>query len=202
MDAGHLETVFFDRKDGLVGTVAKTGVARDMLCLGEAGEAVELRPTEVVFHLLRLTDQVEQTLLADVSAAVTVRAAITQLETHRGFALGVVDIIDLVFGGGRAKDMFGADLEALAASGAGLQEIGIVPAGGREDRVLAHGGGGAVGHGGMYLFFKAFALQQRVDRPVGRLFGIEDFNLRGVVPHIAVQGVFVMPLFHRLSLFE
>ena len=45
MDAGHLETVFFDGEDGLVGTMAKTGVARDMLCLGEAGEAVELRPT-------------------------------------------------------------------------------------------------------------------------------------------------------------
>ena len=56
MDAGHLETVFFDRKDGLVGTMAKTGVARDMLCLGEAGEAVELRPAEVVFHFLRLAD--------------------------------------------------------------------------------------------------------------------------------------------------
>ena len=55
--------------------------------------------------------------------------------------------------------MFGADLDALAASRACLQEIGIVPTGGREDRVLAHGGGGAVGHGGMYLFFKAFALQ-------------------------------------------
>lgn len=202
MDAGNLETVFFDRKDGLVGTMAKTGIARDMLCLRETGEAVELRPTEVVFHFLRLTDQVEQTLLADISAAVTVRAAITQLETRRGFALGVVDVIDLVFGGGGAKDMFGTDLDALAASGAGLQEIGIVPTGGREDRVLAYGSGGAVGHGGVYLFLKAFALQQGVDRPVGLLLGIEDFHLRGVVPHIAVQGVFVMPLFHRLSLFE
>ena len=158
MDAGHLETVFFDRKDGFVGTMAKTGIARDMLCLGEAGEAIELRPTEVMFHFLRLTDQVEQTLLADISAAVTVRAAITQFETHRGFALGIVDVIDLVFGGGGAKDMFGADLDALAASRASLQEIGIIPTGGREDRVLAHGGRGAVGHGGMYLFFKSFAL--------------------------------------------
>ena len=202
MDAGYLETVFFDRKDGLVGTMAKTGVARDMLCLREAGEAVELCPTEVVFYFLRLADQVEQTLLADVGATVTVRAAITQFETHGGFALGVVDVIDLVFGGGGANDVFGTDLDALAASGASLQEVGIIPTGGREDRVLAHGGGGAVGHGGMYLFLKAFALQQRVDRPVGLLLGVEDFYLRGVVPHIAVQGVFVMPLFHRLSLFE
>ena len=102
MDAGHLETVFFDRKDGFVRTMAKTGIARDMLCLGEAGEAVELRPTEVVFHFLRLADQVEQTLLADISAAVTVRVAIAQFKTHGGFALGVVDVIDLVFGGGGA----------------------------------------------------------------------------------------------------
>ena len=109
-----------------------------------------------------------------------------------------MDVIDLVLVLGRTEDMFGTDLDALAAGGASAEEVGILERGGREDGILALGSRLAVGHGGADLLLETFALEDGIDRAVGFLLCIEHLDLRRIFVYVPLQRVLIMRMCHRL----